>query len=87
MNLLEFSLQVHVRIQSRKGVLYEGDAHGVTGYNEKGIFDILPNHSNFISVIRDKVVVYEASKQKKEVPVGKAVLKVAGNKVNIYLIG
>jgi F0F1-type ATP synthase epsilon subunit len=74
-----------VLVRSRDGVLFEGEAYAVTAINAKGLFDVLPRHSNFISFVRDKVVVTKLDRTKEEFPIQSGVMKVAGNDVAVYL--
>ena len=38
-------------VKSREGILYQGEVESMTSFNEKGEFDILSRHANFISLI------------------------------------
>ena len=76
---------INLSIKSKDANLFTGDVLGVTAYNDLGIFDVLPMHSNFISLIHDKVITHtqEASKEFK---VGdNAVMKVQDGKIDVYL--
>jgi len=39
--------KIHVTVRNRTRVLFDGDVKAVTSKNDTGIFDILPEHSNF----------------------------------------
>jgi len=43
-----------VRINSPDKILWEGEAEWVSSENKDGVFDILPYHSNFVTIIEDK---------------------------------
>lgn len=75
---------LHVNIKNKENVIYEGDVTGVTSFNDLGLFDILPLHENFISLISTKVILHK-NKAQKEFKVDTGVLKVKDNKVNIYI--
>jgi F0F1-type ATP synthase epsilon subunit len=45
-----------VIINSPDKVIWEGKAEFVSSVNSQGTFDILPMHSNFISIITDKPI-------------------------------
>jgi len=44
-------------IKSRKEVLFEGRAYSLTSINDIGFFDVLPFHTNFVTLVRDTAVV------------------------------
>ena len=49
------------------------------------MFDVLPQHANFITVIKDRVIVNKGMKDQAEVRVENGVLSVKGDRVNVYL--
>ena len=74
-----------VTIKDRDQVFFQGQAKAVSSQNNKGAFDVLPKHANFICLIKDKVTVYPPHQQKQEIPLKNGVLKVWENEVNVYL--
>lgn len=78
-----YTLVVSVWDPSR--LLYRGDAESITSYNDKGLFDVLPIHENFITIIKDMVVVRAKDGQNLEYPVLKGILKVEENAVDVFL--
>ena len=75
---------IHVTIKNRENTLFDGQVTAVSSFNDLGIFDVLPRHENFISLIKDKIILHKNEKQK-EFKIGQGVLKVRENNVNIYL--
>lgn len=79
----------HLKVASREGVVYEGNVDSVTSYNEKGKFDILASHANFISLIKKGLTIRDSavvSKEAvKEISFNTALLRVRENKVEVYL--
>lgn len=43
--------KLHVRISSPDKMIWEGEAKSVSSVNSDGPFDILPLHTNFITII------------------------------------
>lgn len=76
---------IHLRVRNRERVLIDEDIKALSAYNTKGIFDILPSHSNMISLIGNKIIIYDLHGKKKEVTLDKAVMRIANNKIDIYL--
>lgn len=72
-----------VFMRSDEEVLYLGEAESVTSFNEKGIFDVLPLHSNFISIIKDRVVIM-LNDRPNEFKIDTAIMKVKKNNVHIF---
>ena len=75
-----------VVVRDRTGILFEGSATAVSSYNENGLFDVLPLHSNFICIIRQMVIVRKTKKGAPvEIPLQQSgVLKVRENAVEVY---
>jgi F0F1-type ATP synthase epsilon subunit len=72
-------------IRDRERILYKGKALSLTTVNDQGLFDILPNHSNFISIIKDKLDILSPDGKTLSVPVTRAILKVFEGDVKVYL--
>lgn len=72
-------------IKTPEDVLYEGEIEALTSGNEKGVFDILPFHENFITIVNQTLTVHEKSKNKKDFPIQTGVIRVKDNRIQIYL--
>jgi F0F1-type ATP synthase epsilon subunit len=64
---------------------FSGKAVSVSSKNEVGNFDILPQHSNFITVIKDFLTIKTPKDKEIDYDFDKGVLKVSNNKVEIFL--
>jgi F0F1-type ATP synthase epsilon subunit len=79
-------LTINLTIRGRDGVQVDKeDVFAVTSVNSKGLFDVLPEHENFISIIKDKVIVHRKGKPNQEIKLGTGVLEVKNNVVDIFL--
>jgi len=74
-----------VVVRNKDKILFNGQAYAVTCINDKGIFDILPQHESFISLIKDKVIVRKNPREKQELPIENGILRVYKDKVYIYI--
>lgn len=73
-------------IRSREGVLFDGNVSSLSSTNEIGKFDVLPNHSNFISLIRDHIDYTDlVTGVSHKIPITRAILKASGNEVSVYI--
>ncbi len=75
---------IHVIIKDKNGIILEEDAYALSSYNEIGIFDVLPLHTNFISLVKEKLTLHK-ERENKDMEIGFGLLKVFQNKVHIYL--
>lgn len=64
---------------------FRGMAEAVSSQNELGKFDILPKHTNFISLIFKNLTIYTADKREITYQFERGVLEVSDNIVNIFL--
>lgn len=76
---------IPVIVRDRNGILYEGKADAVSSLNERGEFDVLPLHANFISLIRSKLTITQKGNTIKEIALGAGVLAVRENGVEVYI--
>ena len=75
---------VHLNIKNKESTLFDGQVFAISAYNDVGLFDVLPMHENFISLIKNRIILHENG-TKKEVKIRQGLLRVKDNKVNIYL--
>jgi len=64
---------------------FRGKATAVSSQNSLGKFDILPEHTNFITLIFDNLTIYTADKKMLNYQFERGVLEVSENQVNIFL--
>lgn len=76
---------IKVVIRNKDKILFSGDVFAVTSVNDKGVFDILPQHESFISLIRDKITIHQTTKEKEEIQIENGVLRAYNNKVYAYV--
>jgi hypothetical protein len=86
----------HLKVASREGIVFEGDVDSITSFNEKGKFDVLASHANFISLIKNGLTVREVGGTEgkdtagkkvigKEIGFDNALIRVRENNVEVYL--
>ena len=74
-----------VTVKGPKNEEFNGTAISITSTNEKGKFDILPYHANFITLIKDFVIIQQPDKKQITFPLTNGVIKVYEDKVNILI--
>lgn len=74
-----------VTIRNWGGVVTKEEAKAISSFNESGPFDILPEHANFISIIKDTLIIHKDQGQKNEMKIGRGILRTHSNQVEIYL--
>lgn len=66
-------------------VLYRGQAQSVTSINDKGLFDILPQHANFISLIKQRLTFKEMDGTIRQLDLEDGVMEVTEDTVKVFL--
>ena len=82
---MDNSSNLTVVVRNRENVLYSGQVAAVTSINDKGIFDVLPQHENFISLIKEKVIIHPTLKENKEIQIENGIVRVHKDKVYVYV--
>ncbi|HET9946444.1 MAG TPA: hypothetical protein VFQ63_00055 [Patescibacteria group bacterium] len=72
-------------VKSPEAVVFEGEAKSLTSFNKNGLFDVLPYHENFISLIEKQLIIVQTNNQKKELTIESGVMHVKENQIEIYL--
>ena len=73
-----------VRVNSPERVLWEGTAIWVSSKNTQGPFDILPFHTNFVTILENEKIRINTGTQIKEYTFPRSVLYCHSNHVYIY---
>jgi F0F1-type ATP synthase epsilon subunit len=68
-----------------KEIFYQGEALTVSSQNRLGKFDVLPRHTNFITLIFNNLTIITPEKKKISYQFERGVLEVRENKLNIFL--
>lgn len=76
---------LHLRVRNREKIVVDQDIKALSGYNQKGIFDILPSHSNFISLVDNKIIFFDLQGKELQMGLTKAIMRVENNMIDIYL--
>jgi F0F1-type ATP synthase epsilon subunit len=73
-----------ISVKGTDAVLWEGEGDSVSSKNSEGPFDILPMHTNFISVVENAPIVVRMGRDKKEFSFPFSVIYAHSNTVFIY---
>ncbi len=76
---------INISVLSPEETLYHGQARALTCHNEDGDFDLLPLHTNFISLIDKYVIIHLPNGEQKKITIDKALMKAIENNVTILL--
>ncbi|MDP3941441.1 MAG: hypothetical protein Q8Q49_03990 [bacterium] len=76
---------LHVLVRNREKVIYDSAALAVSSVNQKGVFDILPEHINFITMIKDTLTIHKPDKTDQEYQIRTGLMRVQRNFVEIYV--
>lgn len=76
--------ELAVYIRDPQQLIYKGVVKSISAINSKGLFDILGVHENFITIIKDKIII-RTETDEKEFQVVQGILKVEENVVHVFL--
>ena len=77
--------KIHLRVLTRGEMLYEGDVTSFTSVNELGKFDVLIEHANFISMVKDYLIIREALGRELKIKIAQGILRVNQDRANVYI--
>jgi F0F1-type ATP synthase epsilon subunit len=72
-------------VKNRDGIIFQGEITSLTSYNDKGKFDVLQKHANFISLIKKEIEYRLPNKEIKRIELDNGIIKVLNDRVDIYL--
>lgn len=74
-----------VKVSSPEKVLFEGKIQGLSSINAKGDFDMMVDHANFVTVIKDKLILFLDHKETREFSVDMGILRCFNDNVEVLL--
>jgi len=74
-----------VSIRTRSSVLFGGKAFSVTSFNSLGVFDVLPEHASFVTLVEKLIILDKNLATMNEIKIESGVMYVADNEVAVYL--
>lgn len=77
--------KIHVMVRNRRQILFDDEVKAITSRNDTGLFDVLPEHSNFISTIKEKIVIHKLDGQTYEVLLSNGIIKVKNSSIRCYI--
>lgn len=76
---------LQVKITSPKEIIFQGETLSVSSKNSHGVFDILPLHANFITLIENEpIVIRNTQKESQSFIFPVAIIYARDNRVDIY---
>lgn len=76
---------LRVMLRNSEKVIYDGTAWAVSSVNDRGVFDILPNHINFITMIKDSLTIHKPDRTIQEYKIRTGLMRVSSNTIEIYV--
>lgn len=76
---------LNVIIREPQKILFEGSAKSLSSVNEKGAFDVLPSHAQFVATVDEYVKLILPNGSEKKFDVAEGVLRVKGDSIEVYL--
>jgi F0F1-type ATP synthase epsilon subunit len=76
---------IKVVIRQSEKVVLEEEVFAVSSTNEKGPFDILPEHANFICLCKEYITLHKLNGEKQQISISSGLLRVFQNNVKVYL--
>jgi F0F1-type ATP synthase epsilon subunit len=72
-------------IRQKDRILFKGEVKAFSSFSDRGAFDILQNHANFISIIKDHYIIHKLDGTKNEKKIDEGIVRVHENIVTVYL--
>ncbi len=79
------SEKISLSIKNKKEQLFLGEVTSITSKNDRGVFDILPYHVNFITLIYDFIVIDRDTANERRFEMDTGILYTVSNKIEIYI--
>jgi F0F1-type ATP synthase epsilon subunit len=77
--------QLDLTVISPAKIIYSGLVDALTAVNKTGKFDVLPQHANFISLIRDQIIIYRDGGFQDRFTFKEAIIHCQKNRLHVFV--
>lgn len=74
-----------LKVINPQEVVFVGKIKALASVNIDGEFDVLPGHTNFISIVNQRVWLYHLDNKRQELKIDVGVLRFVNNQADLYL--
>src|SRR4051812_36957804 len=76
---------MHVKVYSPFKIYFDGRAKSFSAVNDTGPFDILPGHTNFMTLVSPCEVIIRTANGENKIKIARAVMHVKANDIVVFL--
>ena len=78
-------LKLLLSVRNREQVLINEEVKSISSFNDKGVFDVLPEHTNFISLIHRFIAVRRINGETLQIRLENGIMRVYREKIDVFL--
>ena len=78
-------LKLLLTVRNREQVLINEEVKSISSFNDKGVFDVLPEHTNFISLIHRFIAVRRINGETLQIRLENGIMRVYREKIDVFL--
>ncbi len=76
---------MHVKVYAPFKVYFDGRATSISGVNDTGPFDILPQHHNFMTLLSAGAIVVRTESGEEKVDITRGIMHVKADEIIVFL--
>lgn len=76
---------IHVKVYSPFKVYYDDVAKSISGVNDTGPFDILPQHHKFMTLLSTGDLIIRTGREEKRIRITRGIMHVRNNNITVFL--
>jgi F0F1-type ATP synthase epsilon subunit len=73
-----------VQVMNPNKILWKGEAKSISSKNNYGPFDLLPEHANFVTLVKKEPIIIRGTEEEKTFSFDSAVIYIHKNEVLIF---
>jgi len=78
-------IKLLLTVRNREQVLINEEVKSLSSFNDKGVFDVLPEHTNFISLIHRFLAVRRLNGETLQIRLENGIMRVYREKIDVFL--
>ena len=78
-------IKLLLTVRNREQVLINEEVKSISSFNDKGVFDVLPEHTNFISLIHRFIAIRRLNGETLQIRLENGIMRVYREKIDVFL--
>lgn len=78
-------ISMHAKVYAPFKVYFDGIANSISAVNDTGVFDVLPRHHNFMTLLNEGEIIVRTDRGEEKIKITRGIMHVKADEVIVFL--